>query len=56
MIPRAESEVQSGSRYELLHVDDTMAAQYQCSDLVDRVDSKWKLSRKTTELLDLLTY
>lgn len=56
MIPRAASEVQSSSRYELLHVDDAMAAQYQCSDLVDRVDGKWKLSRKTTELLDLLTY
>jgi murein DD-endopeptidase MepM/ murein hydrolase activator NlpD len=56
MIPRAESELTSKSRIQLLDVD---AEEYQkghCRQHVEKKGKGWALTRRGTEFLELLTY
>jgi peptidoglycan LD-endopeptidase LytH len=56
LIPRAASEIGSGPRYQLLHVDEAEQSANPCRNLVTRKSGRWELAPAGNRLLDLLTY
>jgi murein DD-endopeptidase MepM/ murein hydrolase activator NlpD len=55
-VPRAESELRSKSRIQLLSVNDEVSSQCPCGRLVRRLGNGIQLQSHGEELLDLLTF
>lgn len=56
VIPRAESEIKSKSKYSLLSVNEAEYNKNPCRRLVTKRNGRWELASNGTRLLDLLTY
>jgi murein DD-endopeptidase MepM/ murein hydrolase activator NlpD len=56
LIPRAASELQGKSKYQLLSVNEAEHQKNPCRRLVNRNGNHWELGRHGLELLDLVTY
>jgi murein DD-endopeptidase MepM/ murein hydrolase activator NlpD len=56
LIPRAASEIKTKSKYQLLSVNEAERARNPCRKLVIQKGSRWELTTRGINLLDLLTY
>ena len=55
LIPRAASEVKPKSGYQLLSVNEAEEKKNPCRKLVTQKGSRWELTTRALNLLDLLT-
>ena len=56
IIPRAESELKSKSKYRLLSVNEKEYQANHCRRLVTQKGARWELATRGIDLLDLITY
>jgi hypothetical protein len=56
LMPRAESEIKSRAKYQLLSVNDAEARANPCRGLVVRRGGRWELGNEGMRELQLLTY
>jgi len=56
LIPRAASEIKGKSKYQLLSVNEAEQKKNPCRKLVTQKGSRWELTTRGENLLDLLTY
>lgn len=56
LIPRAASEIKSGSKFQLLSVNEAEYRKNPCRRLVTKKGARWELANNGIHLLELLTY
>jgi peptidoglycan LD-endopeptidase LytH len=56
LMPRAESEIKSPAKYQLLEVNEADEAANPCRHLVVKRDGRWQLGNEGLRELELLTY
>lgn len=56
LMPRAESEIKSRAKYQLLEVNEREALANPCRGLVVRRGGRWQLGNEGMRELELLTY
>jgi peptidoglycan LD-endopeptidase LytH len=56
LMPRAESEIKSHAKYQLLSVNEPEALANPCRDLVVRRGGRWELGNEGLREMELLTY
>jgi murein DD-endopeptidase MepM/ murein hydrolase activator NlpD len=56
LVPRAASEIKGKAKYQILSVNDTEAHKNPCRRYIIQRGSRWELTTRGTNLLDLITF